>query len=86
MTIVIVLVATWLATKYFQKVKTTTLQEAAILGLLWLMINLVIDLMLFLPSSPMQMSPALYFSQIGVKYLCIPIITVGIGYQALKAN
>jgi hypothetical protein len=76
MTVLVVLSAVIFSVIYFtQKV---SLREGVVLGILWLAINLVIDLLLFLPKSPMQMPFSVYMSQIGVKYLSIPIITIGI--------
>lgn len=76
MTVLVVLSAIIFSVIYFtQKV---SLREGVFLGILWLAINLAIDLVLFLPKSPMQMPFSVYMSQIGVKYLSIPIITIGI--------
>ncbi len=80
MAVVIVFTVVWFATRYFKKVESNFVREGVLLGLLWLIINLVIDLILFLPKSPMQMPLSLYMSQIGIKYLSIPIITIGFGY------
>jgi hypothetical protein len=66
---------------YFRKVSGNYLQEGVRLGILWLAISLVIDLFMFLPSnSPMSMSLADYISDIGVTYLAIPTLTIGVGF------
>ena len=66
---------------YFKKVGSNFLQEGIRLGILWLAISLVIDFIMFLPSnSPMHLSLADYMADIGVTYLAIPTITVGVGY------
>lgn len=80
MVIVVVFAAVWFTIHYFRKVESNSVREGVLLGLLWLVINLAIDLILFLPQSPMQMSFSLYISQIGIKYISIPIITIGFGY------
>ncbi len=80
MVVVVVFAVVWFATRYFKKVESSFVREGVLLGLLWLVINLAIDLILFLPKSPMQMPLSLYMSQIGIKYLSIPIITIGFGY------
>ncbi len=42
------------------------------------MISIVLDLAVLLPMSGMAIVP--YFTDIGLRYLIIPIITVGMGY------
>jgi hypothetical protein len=86
MTVIVVFAAVLFAYHYFRKVETNYIREGVLLGFLWLAINLFIDLVLFLPKSPMQMPFALYMSQIGIKYLTIPIITIGCGYLKNKKN
>lgn len=66
---------------YFRKVEINFLQEGIRLGIIWFAISIIIDLFMFLPSnSPMNMSLADYISDIGVTYLAIPVITIGVGY------
>lgn len=78
MSVLIVFATTMFGVLYFGKVTKSSLKEGIIVGLIWLAISLSIDLVLFMPESPMQMTFSLYLSQIGVKYLCIPIITTGL--------
>lgn len=63
---------------YFKKVDKNYLQEGISLGLVWLVINLAIDLLMFM-QGPMKMSFLDYISDIGVTYLIIPTVTVGFG-------
>lgn len=62
---------------YFRKVPVATLREGLLLGLLWWAISLAIDLPLML-SPPIRMQPLDYAADIGLTYLMIPILTVGI--------
>jgi hypothetical protein len=64
---------------YFRRVEAGFLRAGFLLGVVWLVVNLAIDLPLFLLESPMQMSLGDYAADIGVTYLMIPVITVGIG-------
>jgi len=48
------------------------------LGLIWLVVNVVLDLLLF-SWGPMKMTLADYVKDIGLTYLMIPIITTGMG-------
>jgi uncharacterized membrane protein YpjA len=55
------------------------LREGIFIGVVWLAINLLIDLPLF-SAGPMAMSLSDYTKDIGLTYLIIPIVTVGYGY------
>jgi hypothetical protein len=65
---------------YFMKVKTDFLKEGILLGVVWSIISLVIDLAMFMPESPMKMSFIDYMMDIGLTYLIIPVICIGFGY------
>ena len=65
---------------YFRKVEVNFLKEGILLGVIWFAISLVIDLMLFMPESPMKMSFVDYLMDIGLTYLIIPTISIGMGY------
>ena len=79
MPVAIATAAVGLAVAYLRPVKRGFLREGVLLGLLWLVISLVIDAPLMLFGGPMQMTLAEYVADIGVTYLIIPVITVGIG-------
>lgn len=55
--------------------RKVTVGEAAMVGTLWLAINLVCDFPLF-SAGPMKMTAAAYYSEIGLAYLAIPIYSV----------
>ncbi len=65
---------------YLRKVKADFFREGILLGVIWFAISLAIDLLMFMPKSPMKMSFTDYMMDIGVIYLIIPTISVGIGY------
>jgi len=65
---------------YFKKLKKNYLNEGILGGVVWFAISLIIDLVMFLPESPMQMTFADYMMDIGLTYLIIPTIVIGIGY------
>ncbi len=67
------------AVLYFRGVRGGYLREGVILGLLWLAINLLIDFPLMLLGGPMQMTLGQYLADIGLTYLIIPAVTMGIG-------
>ncbi|MFH1031195.1 MAG: hypothetical protein V1767_01290 [Chloroflexota bacterium] len=64
---------------YFKKVESAFLKEGVLLGLVFLVISLVIDLLMF-SRGPMAMPLADYVTDIGFTYLLIPMITFGMGY------
>jgi len=74
---VTVLLALW----YFRRVQQPTAREGVLLGLLWLVISVAIDLPLML-SPPISYTPREYVADIGATYLMIPVISAGIGKAA----
>lgn len=81
MPLVITVMVVVLAYLYLKNIKTDFIREGVIIGVAWFIINIVIDLVLFLPPSPMQMNLANYMMDIGITYLMIPVITIGFGYM-----
>lgn len=76
---VVVVATTIVFTKpYLLKIDKDYYKESIKLGILWLAISIVIDLLMFM-QGPMAMTFAEYISDIGVAYLIIPTITVGFG-------
>ena len=78
MPVSIAIAVTVFGVRYLRAVHARFLQEGALLGLLWLVISVVIDAPLMLLGGPMQMTVAQYAADIGVTYLMIPVITIGI--------
>lgn len=76
------LVGVILAVRYFKAVKEDFVSEGVLIGVSWLFINLAIDIVLVFTGF-FPMTVAQYFTDIGLRYLCIPIYTIGLGY-ALK--
>ena len=79
MPVVLVFAVMIISVLYFKKIEKESLKEGLIAGVLWFVLSLVIDLMLFLPASPMQMSFSDYMIDIGLTYLIILMIPIGIG-------
>lgn len=65
---------------YFKNVDKDVKAEGAKLGIIFLLISIFIDLILFMPNSPMHMNLVDYINDIGLTYLMIPVITIGTGY------
>lgn len=84
MPVVITATAVVLTISYFKQQDKDFLREGAIIGISWFAINILIDLMMFLPPSPMHMGLSDYMMDIGFTYLIIPVVTLGMGYTADK--
>ena len=82
MPLVLTLVVVMLAYYYLKNIKINLIKEGIIIGIVWFIINIAIDLVLFLPESPMHMNFIDYMMDIGLTYLIIPSITIGMGYMA----
>ena len=60
-----------------------TLASGLLLGAWWMLINLVLDAAVLLPMSGMP--AGLYLSDIGLRYLMLPIMAAGMGAVADRA-
>ena len=69
---------------YFFKVEKNYFYEGIIAGIIWFVICIIVDLIMFLPESPMQMSFVDYMMDIGLTYLIIVFIPIGTGYLLEK--
>jgi hypothetical protein len=76
MTVILAVVPVYLALRYFRKAGQATSAEGWKLGLLWLAMSLILDSLFFL-QGPMKMPLLDYVKDIGLSYLVIPAITVG---------
>jgi hypothetical protein len=72
------LVGTVLMVWLFLRIREGYLREGILIGFTWLIINWVMDWLVLLPMSGMDVST--YFSQIGIRYLVIPVIAVSMGF------
>jgi hypothetical protein len=79
MAVVVTASAVLFAVLYFRKLTSGFLSQGILLGIIWFIINIVIDLMLFM-EGPMKMSFADYMMDIGLTYLIIPAVTIGFGF------
>lgn len=64
---------------HFGKIEGGYLKEAVKIGILWFLISVVIDLLMFM-WGPMKMTFLNYMYDIGFTYLIYPTVTVGFGY------
>jgi uncharacterized membrane protein YpjA len=73
-----------LAVAYFRKLTANYLAQGARIGTTWAVANWILDGLMF-SSGPMKMSLNQYVADIGIAYLAIPVITVGLGMAASMA-
>lgn len=76
---------------YFKRVERGFVKEGVLLGLVWLAVSILIDAPLMLLGGPMKMTPGEYVADIGLTYLILPAVTIGMGAvlagrQAASAN
>lgn len=80
MAVTVTAVAVLFTIVYLRKTHAEFLREGTIIGIAWFIINLAIDLPLFMLDSPTQMSFPDYMMDIGLTYLIYPIVGAGMGY------
>ena len=68
-----------LGLNYMKSIRSDFLREGAVLGIAWFLISILIDTPMTLLGGPMQMTFGDYMSDIGITYLIIPAVTIGIG-------
>ncbi len=84
MSLILTVIVVVLAYFYLKTLESNFIKEGVTIGTAWFVINIAIDLVMFLPPSPMQMSLVNYLMDIGITYLIIPVVTIGMG--CLAAN
>ena len=75
--------ASILLISYFKRINTDFLKEGITVGVVWFAINILLDLLVLIPMSGMSIPD--YFTQIGIRYLVMPVMSITIGV-ALKNN
>jgi hypothetical protein len=86
MPVVLAVATVFFSEQYFRNVRGRFTREGFFLGIVWLVVNVLIDLPLMLSPSPMQMKPTEYVGDIGLTYLLIPVVTTGIGLVRAQAK
>ncbi len=84
MPIIVAAVAAFFGFAYLQRVRQHLPRHGVWVGVLWVAMCMVIDMALVLPP-PVHMPPTLYFADIGMTYLMIPIITFAIAAALTSA-
>jgi hypothetical protein len=79
MAVTVTLAVVVLSVLYFGKTDGGYFKEGVKIGILWFLISIAIDLLMFM-WGPMKMSFRDYMFDIGSTYLIYPTVTVGFGY------
>jgi hypothetical protein len=74
MFLVVLATAGALLNLYFRK-RSVSVGEAALVGALWMIMNLILDYPMF-AYGPMKMTPLGYYSEIGLVYLTFPMFAL----------
>ena len=69
----------YLMVMYFKKTKEDILKKSIYLGVIWVIMFWLLDFVALLPLSDMTFGA--YFMEIGLRYLLVPVISLGIGYS-----
>mgnify|MGYP001078326439 CR=1 FL=1 len=68
---------------WFREMHENYLKEGITVGIIWLIINWALDIAILLPLSGSTVS--VWFMEIGLRYLVIPIMTMALGYALRDA-
>ncbi len=83
MPVLVTIVVVVFALSYLRRVRTGFLKEGVLLGVLWLLISVVIDLPLML-GHKVNMTLPEYLADVGLTYLIMPAVTVGLAIAASR--
>jgi hypothetical protein len=76
------LVGMYLLAYYFKKVSTDYIKEGIIVGIIWFVVNIVLDLIVLVG---LLKTPLIdYLISPGIGYLCMPVMSIGVGYILSK--
>lgn len=62
---------------YFKKIDADYMKEGILVGVIWYIINILLDLVILVPMSGMSIAD--YFAQIGLRYIMIPVMSITVG-------
>jgi len=78
MAVTVTATAVTLGLTYLRRVDAGFLREGMLVGLIWLVMCILIDAPLMLLGGPMKMALGEYMADIGLTYVSIPIVTLGL--------
>lgn len=69
---------------YFNKISEKHLYHGILIGIVWLIMNWALDMLILVPMAKLSLYD--YFTQVGLRYLIIPIISIGTGYMLARKS
>ncbi len=69
--------AAFLLISYFKNINTNYIKEGIIVGIVWFVINTILDLLVLIPLTGLSVGD--YFIQIGLRYLVMPVMSIMAG-------
>lgn len=84
MPVVVVFFVVVFSYMYFKKLEKDFIRDGIVAGIIWFLISILIDLMMFLPETTWHMDIIDYMMDIGLTYLIILIIPIGTGFLLNK--
>ena len=76
--------ATILLVKHFKKITNNYTGEGITVGLIWLAINILLDLVVLVPMSKMPIAD--YCNNIALSYAMIPAVCIAVGFASANAS
>ena len=71
-----------LLSAYARHLQADPIGRSIVVGVLWFMINVILDIFILVPMAGMTYQG--YFISIGLRYLTIPLFSIGVGYIIKK--
>lgn len=78
------LVGAYLLLKIFRLIDKDFVAEGMKIGAIWFLINIILDMLILMPMAKMPFS--VYFAEIGIRYLLIPIMSTMLGKGIANAK
>ena len=78
------LTAVYLLVRIFKDIRQDHVRQGVNVGLIWLAVNWMLDFGILIPMSGMSFEN--YFMEIGLRYLVIPIVAIGMGMALEQKN
>jgi uncharacterized membrane protein YpjA len=69
---------------YFRKIEKNYVSDGVLVGVVWLVLNILLDLLILVPMAKMAIGT--YFAQIGLEYLTIPTMSIAMGLVTQMAS
>lgn len=83
MAVSVTVTAVWFGLVYLRRLPVVAVQDGVLVGVLWWLMCVAIDLPLF-SAGPMTMTLGDYMADIGLTYVSIPAVTIGLAVATAR--